>query len=355
MTSKTEIYFSGQHGGTCETLSNEAAWTRIATYGDVPNRTPAGELVTQRFERADAEKIVAAFAGNWERVKRILGVGSGDVPVVRGHTDTGEIGEDTLADTERYGKITALEARDDGLYAQIEKAAEFASMLERAGKLEYSPTWRVRADAREKNVMRPFRLISLGMVPKGNLRGATLVNSTFNGGQEQMIDWSEEQVKRLAEVLGKEAAELGDAEAVIAAVSALAKAPEQEPPKKDEPEDVDDDDEAKARAKTLANAAFADETIFAAEVSAVEAMALKDYEGAAAMIAARRAKLAEKPRSATLANAAEAAKAREKAALERDAKIATLVNRRIEQIRANGGTPPRPATLWAEIEATVAA
>lgn len=354
MTSKTEIYFSGQHGGTCETLSNEAEWTRIATYGDVPNRTPAGEIVTQRFEREDAEKIVSAFAGNWERVKRILGVGSGDVPVVRGHTDTGEIGEDTLADTERYGKITALEARDDGLYAQIEKGPEFAAMLERAGKLEYSPTWRVRADAREKSVMRPFRLISLGMVPKGNLRGATLVNSTFNGGQEQMIEWSEEQVKRLAEVLGKEAAELGDAEAVIAAVSALAKAPEQEPPKKDEPEDVDDD-EAKARAKTLANAAFADETIFAAEVSAVEAMALKDYEGAAAMIAARRAKLAEKPRSATLANAAAAAKAREKAALERDAKIATLVNRRIEQIRAEGGTPPRPATLWAEIEATVAA
>lgn len=353
MALETEIYFSGQHGGTCETLSNEAAWTRIASYGDVPNRTPAGELVTQRFERADAEKIVAAFASNWERVKRVLGVGSGDVPVVRGHTDTGEIGEDTLADTERYGKITALEARDDGLYAQIEKAAEFASMLERAGKLEYSPTWRVRADAREKNVMRPFRLISLGMVPKGNLRGATLVNSIFNGGTEHMIEWSEEQVKRLAEVLGKEAAELGDAEAVIAAVSALAKAPEQEPPKKDEPEDVDDD-EAKARAKTLANAAFADETIFAAEVSAVEAMALKDYDGAAAMIAARRAKLAEKPRSATLANAAEAAKAREKAALERDAKIATLVNRRIEQIRAAGGTPPRPATLWAEIEATVA-
>lgn len=354
MTSKTEIYFSGQHGAGCDTLSNEAGWTRIATYGDVPNRTPAGELVTQRFERTDAEKIVAAFAGNWERVKRILGVGSGDVPVVRGHTDTGEIGEDTLADTERYGKITALEARDDGLYAQIEKGPEFAAMLDRAGKLEYSPTWRVRADAREKNVMRPFRLISLGMVPKGNLRGATLVNSTFNGGQEQMIEWSEEQVKRLAEVLGKEAAELGDAEAVIAAVSALAKAPEQEPPKKDEPE-CDDDDDAKARAKTLANAAFADETIFAAEVSAVEAMALKDYEGAAAMIAARRAKLAEKPRSATLANAAAAAKAREKAALERDAKIATLVNRRIEQIRANGGTPPRPATLWAEIEATVAA
>lgn len=353
MTSKTEIYFEGQHGGGCDTLSNEADWTRIATYGDVPNRTPAGELVTQRFEREDAEKIVSAFAGNWERVKRILGVGSGDVPIVRGHTDTGEIGEDTLADTERYGKITALEARDDGLYAQIEKGPEFAAMLERAGKLEYSPTWRVRADAREKNVMRPFRLISLGMVPKGNLRAATLVNSSLTR-EVNMIEWNDEQVKRLAEVLGKEAAELGDAESVIAAVSALAKAPEPEPPKKDEPEDVDDD-EAKARAKTLANAAFADETIFAAEVSAVEAMALKDYDGAAAMIAARRAKLAEKPRSATLANAAEAAKAREKAALERDAKIATLVNRRIEQIRAAGGTPPRPATLWAEIEATVAA
>lgn len=353
MPLETEIYFSGQHGGTCETLSNEAAWTRIATYGDVPNRTPAGEIVTQRFEREDAEKIVSAFAGNWERVKRILGVGSGDVPVVRGHTDTGEIGEDTLADTARYGKITALEARDDGLYAQIEKGPEFAAMLEHAGKLEYSPTWRVRADAREKNVMRPFRLISLGMVPKGNLRSATLVNSSLTR-EVKMIEWNDEQVKRLAEVLGKEAAELGDAEAVIAAVSALAKAPEPEPPKK-ETQECDDDDEAKERAKTLANTAFADETIFAAEVAAVEAMALKDYDGAAAMIAARRAKLAEKPRSATLANAAEAAKAREKAALERDAKIATLVNRRIEQIRAAGGTPPRPATLWAECEATLGA
>lgn len=354
MALETEIYFSGQHGGTCETLSNEAAWTRIASYGDVPNRTPAGELVTQRFEREDAERIVSAFAGNWERVKRILGVGSGDVPVVRGHTDTGEIGEDTLADTERYGKITALEARDDGLYAQIEKGPEFAAMLERAGKLEYSPTWRVRADAREKNVMRPFRLISLGMVPKGNLRAATLVNSSLTR-EVNMIEWNDEQVKRLAEVLGKDAAELGDAEAVIAAVSALAKAPEPEPQKKETPE-CDDDDDAKARAKTLANAAFAEGTIFAAEVSAVEAMAVKDYAGAEAMLAARRAKiLAGTPRSETLANAAEAAKRREKAALDRDAKIATLVNRRIEQIRAAGGTPPRPSTLWAECEASLGA
>lgn len=380
----TEIIYDGQYGERCETLDNAAAeaWTRIATYGDVPNRTPDGERVTQRFEKTDAEKIVATFANNWAKIRRLFGVGSGDIPVVRGHTDTGNVDETTVADTTQYGRITALAARDDGLYAQIEKTPEFGRLLANGAHLEYSPTWRV-AEAADK-VFRPFRLISLGMVPKGNLRNATLVNSISGGGKNasaepsenkgKTMEWTDEQKQRLAEILGTDADKLGDAEAVIASVSGkLPKKAEPEPktdeddekgggkdddPKKKtlqnaKPDGDDDDPDAEARAakaKTLVNAAFADETIFASEVAAMTKLATDDYDGAKSLLDARRAKLAKKPRSATLENAAEAAKKKEREEARRDAKIATMVNARIAEFQAKGMTPPKPHVLWAQCE-----
>lgn len=405
---KTEIIFDGQYGGALA-LSNaaaEGAWTRIATYGDVPNRTPDGERVVQRFERSDAERIVATFANNWARIKRLFGVGSGDIPVVRGHTDTGNVDESTVADTTQYGRITALEARDDGLYARISKSPEFGRLLANGGHLEYSPTWRVEESG--DKVYRPFRLISLGMVPKGNLRDATLVNAISGGSDgvpaEQSstkttnskgkdMEWTDEQKERLAEVLGTDAGKLGDAEAVIASVSgklpkkAEAKpkneekkaedepkkktasnaaedapdeadakpAPEAEPPApkpaENEPPKADGAEAAREKARTLVNAAFADETIFASEVEPMTRLAESDYAQAESLLAARRAKLAEKPRSAVLENAAETAKKKERAESERDAKIAVMVNARIDECLSKGVTPPKPHVLWAQCEA----
>lgn len=360
------VIYDGQYGEHCETLANAAsdAWTRIATYGDVPNVTPSGERVTQRFERADAEKIVATFDNNWARLKRALGIGSGNIPVVRGHTDTGNVDGETLVDTTQYAQIAALEARDDGLYARINKSAEFGQLLANGEHLEYSPTWRVQEESAGSGIFRPFRLISLGMVPKGNLRNATLVNASFNANQKNDMEWTDEQKTRLAEILGSEAEALGDAEAVIAAVSGKVKA---EPPKKDDEDEKkeppkpkqnddksdEDDEEAKKKktaAKVLVNEAFADSTILANEVAAMTELAENDFDGAKAMIESRRAKNAENGRSTTLQNAEKAAKAKAQAAKDRDDKILMMVNAKLEDYRARGVTPPRPSVLWAKCE-----
>lgn len=371
---KTEIIYEGQYGGGCETLSNASAgaWTRIATYGDVPNRTPDGEMVTQRFERADAERIVATFANNWARIKRIFGVGSGDIPVVRGHTDTGNVDEETLADTTHYGRITALEARDDGLYAQIHKSPEFGQLLANGAHLEYSPTWRVAETAAK--IFRPFRLISLGMVDKGNLRNATLVNNSVDETatkqkQKNMEEWTDEQKERLASLLGTDASKLGDAEAIIASVSGKLKASSQaatkEPEKvtasnsegeKKKSEETDEEKKKKkADAKLLVNAAFADETIFASEVGAMTELAERDYDSAKSLIEARRESLKAKPRNATLENAAAVAKQKAQEGEARDARIMSMVNAKIAAFEARGCAAPKAHVLWAECEAELSA
>lgn len=357
------IIYDGQYGERCETLENAAsgAWTRIATYGDVPNVTPSGDRVIQRFEKSDAEKIVATFANNWARVKKLLGIGSGNVPVVRGHTDTGNVDGETLVDTTQYAQIGALRAQDDGLYAQIAKSPEFGQLLANGERLEYSPTWRVREESAGSGVYRPFRLISLGMVPKGNLRNATLVNGIFldKPKSKNDMEWTDEQKERLAQVLGVEADALGDAEAVIAAISGKVKA---EPPKTEEepsktatnsdesPEDDEEKKRKKEAAKVLINAAFADSTILANEVAAMTELAESDFDGAKAMIEARRTKQAEAGRSTTLRNAEAAAKAKAQEAAKRDDKIMTMVNEKLADYRSRGITPPRPSVLWAQCE-----
>lgn len=351
-----DFIFDGQYGERCETLVNatDGEWTRIATYGDVPNVTDSGERVTQRFEKSDAEKIVAAFDGNWKKIKRMLGIGSGDIPVVRGHTDTGNVDEKTLVDTTQYAQISALEARDDGLYARINKGADFGKLLANGEHLEYSPTWRVQEDAKGSGVFRPFRLISLGMVPKGNLKNATLVNEKFitirNNNNNNMEDWTDEQKGRLAQLLGVEAETLGDAEAVITAVSGKLKSK----PKEEEPKLTPEEEEAmkkkKDAAKVLVNAAFAESVILANEVAAMRDMAEADYDGAKAMLDARRSKNDERGRSTTLKNAEAAAKAKEKEAANRDAKITTMVNAKIAELKRQGITPPRASVLWAQCE-----
>lgn len=354
-----KIFYDGQYGERCETLENASGdWTRIATYGDVPNVTPSGERVIQRFEKSDAEKIVQTFSNNWARLKKFLGIGSGNIPVVRGHTDTGNVDDQTLVDTTQYAQISALDARDDGLYAQINKGAEFGQLLANGGHLEYSPTWRVQEDAKGSGVFRPFRLISLGMVPKGNLRNATLVNS-FGGNDaaeqnkdKNDMEWTDEQKARLAEVLGVEAEALGDAEAVIAAVSGMKPPKAKDDEKKTEPTPEEEDAMKKKKdaAKVLVNAAFADSLILANEVAAMRDIAELDIDGAKAMIEARRAKNAENGRSTTLQNAEAAAKAREKEAANRDAKITTMVNAKIADFKRKGITPPRASVLWAQCE-----
>lgn len=358
-----KIFYDGQYGERCETLENASGdWTRIATYGDVPNVTPSGERVIQRFEKSDAEKIVQTFSNNWAKLKKFLGIGSGDIPVVRGHTDTGNVDEQTLVDTTQYAQISALDARDDGLYAQINKGAEFGQLLANGGHLEYSPTWRVQEDAKGSGVFRPFRLISLGMVPKGNLRNATLVNS-FGGNDaaeqhdKNDMEWTDEQKARLAEVLGVEAEALGDAEAVITAVSGMKPPKAKDDEKKTEltPEEEEAMKKKKAAAKVLVNAAFADSVILANEVASMRDMAESDYDGAKELLDARRSKVEASGRSTTLENAEAAAKAKAKEAANRDAKITTMVNAKLADFKRQGVTPPRASVLWAQCEQELSA
>lgn len=224
-------YWCGAFGAPQEIdFANEAAdgseWVRLCAYGDAVNRDADGAFV-QRFDRAAADRIVAEFNSNWNRLKRVLGVASAELPVFNGHPDHQKKQSDTRPQDFRvYTRISALEARDDGLYGLIRRTPELNALVEKLGPREISPRWDM-ATANEsdaaKRIYRPTFLKSVGLVDKGNWPEKSVINeSELNSTGENTMQWTEDQQKRLAEILGADdPAQLADPEVVIAKAAAL--------------------------------------------------------------------------------------------------------------------------------------
>lgn len=198
-------------GTTFVPMGNEAMQL-LAPYCEAP-RTD-GKPGVQLFEREDAEKIVREF---YARRRRSGGVRR-SVPVYNGHPDCGLV--DVLAaddrDPEIYARVESLEARADGLYGSVNKAPEFERLKAEKGRLEISPFWLCR---NEGGKLRPRILISLGLVSKGNLPDAAQMNEfkiSLTENTEKTM--TEEQLKRVAELLGGDATEYADAEKLVAAI-----------------------------------------------------------------------------------------------------------------------------------------
>lgn len=161
--------------GPALTLANAGETTadgfvRIAAYGDHPH--PAGPM--QRFTKEDAQGIVSRFNSTWTKIKTVLGFGDASLPVYFGHPDNGIFANarDDLDQTV-YNRVTALEDREDGLYAKFKGWAEEFKTLPNG--LYFSPNWNVQKG--EDKAFHPTRLISLGMWTSGNLKNATLANA----------------------------------------------------------------------------------------------------------------------------------------------------------------------------------
>lgn len=224
-------YWCGAFGAPQEIdFANETAdgseWVRLCAYGDAVNRDAEGAFV-QRFDRAAADRIVAEFNSNWNKLKRVLGVASAELPVFNGHPDHQKKQSDTRPQDFRvYTRISALEARDDGLYGLIRRTPELNALVEKLGPREISPRWDM-ATANEsdaaKRIYRPTFLKSVGLVDKGNWPEKSVINeSELNSTGENTMQWTEDQQKRLAEILGADdPAQLADPEVVIAKAAAL--------------------------------------------------------------------------------------------------------------------------------------
>jgi hypothetical protein len=161
--------------------ADAGGWALIAKYGDHPHPGPppgqpnAGKPLLQRFDRAAADNIVAAYNSTWGRVKRAIT----GLPIFNGHPDVPGF-EKIFPDTEVKGTWAKLEAREDGLYGQPVLTPNGADLVT-GGRDRLSPYWwckplaALTADGRP--IVSPFRLLSVGLVDKGNIPGPSLMNS----------------------------------------------------------------------------------------------------------------------------------------------------------------------------------
>lgn len=150
-------------------------FVRVVPYGDAPQALQNGTPVVQRFTRESAEKIVRAFKDNAKRLLCRFGFANAAVPFYNGHPDASAQREDASRDTEVYAEATDLEARDDGLWAKIRRKPALELLKRALGNLQISPRWLCRPS--EEGVFEPFRLLSFGLVERGNIPNAEMINS----------------------------------------------------------------------------------------------------------------------------------------------------------------------------------
>lgn len=135
--------------------STSSNWVLLAPYGDWPNA-----LGMQRFHRTDAESIVHEFGSFANSVTRMIGL-----PFYVGHPDH-PLFSDRHRDTKAYGRIKALEAREEGLFGNVEWNKYGKELIEAKCYHGHSVNWKMKPQG---NVFRPVSLKSVGFTNEPNL------------------------------------------------------------------------------------------------------------------------------------------------------------------------------------------
>lgn len=137
-------------------LSLDGEWLKISPYGDFPNK-----VGLQRVQKADAEAMVLGFNSLRAKVARaFMGL-----PIYVGHPD---VEPEKYSDRRRYGKITDLEAREDGLFGKVAFNDLGKAAMEQGHFQFNSPTWYLK---REQKFVRPVELISVGLTNTPQIPG----------------------------------------------------------------------------------------------------------------------------------------------------------------------------------------
>jgi hypothetical protein len=132
-----------------------------------------GKPIIQRFDREAAIALVNQFKSVSSSIKRAV-VG---LPIFKGHPDS-KLFEKIHTDKTPRGAIADMEVGEKGL--------RFRPVLTRQGAEdvhegwdEFSPYWLLNKCGEENGatIARPFLLNSIGIVPRGNIPGLSLVNA----------------------------------------------------------------------------------------------------------------------------------------------------------------------------------
>lgn len=153
--------------------NSDDGWQQVIPYCESPYWNEWGILEgVQIFNREIADKLVVRFNSNLRKLKNWFAGANGSIPFYNGHPDhsTSE-----LRDANIYAFADALEARETGLWAHIVRTENYDALKEEFGRREISPRW--ACESGENQTLVPVELISFGLVEKGNLPNADVMNS----------------------------------------------------------------------------------------------------------------------------------------------------------------------------------
>jgi hypothetical protein len=162
-------------------LSNEFTpgadgWVRLSKYGNFPHAQGL-----QRFFKADAVNLVNEFNGLLRTPQRLLGL-----PWYIGHPDHPKF-KDRYTDTKAYGRIKGLEAREDGLFANVKWSPAGEELIRSEAFHGHSMNWGCRLI---NGAYVPVRLKSVGFTNEPNIEvdPITLANEEDTLMKKQLIE-----------------------------------------------------------------------------------------------------------------------------------------------------------------------
>lgn len=188
-------------------------WIRIAKYGEWRDGSP--QRVLQVLARENAE----VMARNFNSLSGRLGRGFRGAPIFVGHPDCDP---EMYPDHRRIGKIVALEARADGLWAKPNWNSLGEENLREGFHVYPSSVWRFPKPKPGEAKVYPDMFQSLGLT---NFPAGDVDPVTFNAAVPDADDaddtnpQNEEDMKKLYELLGLD--EASGEDGLIAAIMAL--------------------------------------------------------------------------------------------------------------------------------------
>ena len=161
-------------------LANEFApgadgWVLLAPYGDF-----AHSRGVQRFAKEDAVALCNEFNSLLGLPQRMFGL-----PWYIGHPDHPAF-KDRYPDTKAYGRIKALEAREEGLFANVKWSPAGEELVRSEAFHGHSVNW---GAVKRGGVWRPVRIKSVGFTNEPNIpvRPVTLANEIDDSMKEQLL------------------------------------------------------------------------------------------------------------------------------------------------------------------------
>lgn len=172
---------NAQVGIENEWAPDSTGWVRLARYGEHPKvrlvQEGSGlrrETWIQVLDRPGSERLAASFNGLFGTLQRAFK----SAPVYVGHPDLAKHAPESgaaLGNMTPVGAVGRLEARDDGLYAQLNLFDEGQAAVANEGMKKLSPLWIVETmgtpTAGDPIRCRPVRLISVALTDRPNLSG----------------------------------------------------------------------------------------------------------------------------------------------------------------------------------------